>query len=169
MVFPLIGVIEKPAMKISPLWEVAVAKDGYSFRTWDFVYVGDEDNVLIVRCCGGQQSGKDTRKEGITSEFLAAPFKEKPSRGGVQGIIDDLVCEFRKAFRAIIERLLVTGKGLIGFENDKVVNIIPEFVEANFKPVEFGIEEKQVIHLPRTVPLCRDGKPIFSAEIFRLL
>lgn len=74
-------------------------------------------------------------------------------------MVDDFVCELFELCPVLFqeERLWEPGKRGSGFEDDKVVDVSVELVEADFKPVQLAVNHEQVVDFAR---LRIDGIPV---------
>lgn len=64
-----------------------------------------------------------------------------------QDVVDDLLVERREVVPVIleVERLVEACEGAWRFDDDKVVDLIAERVEANLEPVELVVHEEEVV------------------------
>ena len=67
----------------------------------------------------------------------------------IYGAVYDLVVELLETIEIGFECewFGVSGEGCCCFDNDEVVDVVLVFVHANLEPIEFGVDEDEVVDL----------------------
>lgn len=74
---------------------------------------------------------------------------------GFEHVVDDLRVEGGEAVPVLlqVQRLLEPGEGLGGLDDDEIVDLFAERIEADLEPVELIVDEEEVVDLA----LCTAG------------
>lgn len=98
--------------------------------------------------CVTRQKGEDLGQHAVALEVFHVPGGARAEVGRVLDFVVDhfgvVGCELGVVV-AEGEGFGAAGEGLLGFDEDKVVDFVPGGVEADFEVVEFGVDHHEVV------------------------
>ena len=129
-------------------------------------YRGDDDVAEDWFLDAGEE-GEDGVVDGVALVALAGPGVLEVEVGAVEGGVDDLVVVGFEAgpVSLEVEGFGGAGEGGGGFEDDEEVDFEVEFEEADFEPVEFGVDEEEVIDFPGVGAVGVDREAVVGAGL----
>lgn len=144
--------------------EGAIPQRGEGASSGDLVDIADEEHVALIGRLLASQREQDLVEERVAREALEFPgvvFGDfVRGGGGREDAMDDFVVEGAEGGEVglqveVLRRHLECGGG---FEDEEVVDLVGEFVEAQGEEVELGVDEEEVVDFAGAVP-CRVGEP----------
>lgn len=130
--------------------EVARPQQEERLGARDLVDVGHEDDVAVDGGGAAGQLGEDLVVHGVALQILIVPGPLGVEVGReVELVVDHLVVEAAEALPAgeHRQRLVVALERLGRLDNDKVVDVVVEGLEADLHPVQLRVDHEEVVDL----------------------
>lgn len=130
--------------------EVARPQQEQRLGARDLVDVGHEDDIAIDGGGAAGQLGEDLVVHCVALQILIVPGPlGVEGRGKGELVVDHLVVEAAEALPAgqDRQRLVVALERLGRLDNDKVVDVVVERLEADLHPVQLRVDHEEVVDL----------------------
>lgn len=140
----------------------AITKRRQGSRPRYLIDIANNEHITLIRSLIAGQRSESLVQKCIAREMLARPSIAllEIRAGEVHNAMNDLRCEFlENGILQLVEEIEWLGRFLEclrGLHDDEIINDIAQFVQADFGPVEFGVDEEEVVDFARPVT-CRVG------------
>lgn len=141
------AVIVKVASESETAGEFAGSQDDECFGSNNLVHVGDDHDVPLRWGPGASKAREDLCEEGVSLQSLIVPCYDRMKVLRIlQLVVDDLVKVRGQLIPVLldVQRLLQSGEGPGGLDNDEVVDKVIGGVEADLKPVQLGVDGEEI-------------------------